>query len=144
VLSGDLSALREVVARLKGGGYKKAVFLNVSGPFHSPLMRPAAEQMKKALEGLVFSPMRVPVVSNVEAIPNRDSTKVVDLLFRQMFSPVLWEGSVRNMASAGVELFLEVGPQKVLTNLVKRILPDIPCHHVETMAEIEAVREVLS
>ena len=144
VLSGDLSALREVVERLKGEGYKKAVFLNVSGPFHSPLMKPAAEQLKKALEGPVFSPMKVPVVSNVDAAPNQESGKVVDLLFRQMFSPVLWEGSVRNMASAGVELFLEVGPQKVLTNLMKRILPDIPCHHVETMAEIEAVREVLS
>jgi [acyl-carrier-protein] S-malonyltransferase len=144
VLSGDANALKEVVERLKGDGYKKAVFLNVSGPFHSPLMRPAAEKMKEELGNVVFSSMKVPVVSNVDAIANDDNEKVQDLLFRQMFSPVHWESSIRNMASAGVEMFLEVGPQKVLTNLVKRITPDIPCYHVETMEEMEAVRSVLS
>jgi [acyl-carrier-protein] S-malonyltransferase len=61
-----------------------------------------------------------------------------------MFSPVCWEESVRCMVSQGVELFLEVGPQKVLTNMMKRIVPDVPCYHVETMAEIEAVRTVVS
>ena len=85
----------------------------------------------------------MPVVSNVDAASNQESGKVVDLLFRQMFSPVLWESSVRNMCREGIELFLEVGPQKVLTNMMKRIT-DIPCYHVETMAEIEAVRGVLS
>lgn len=144
VLSGDMNALKEVVERLKGEGYKKAVFLNVSGPFHSPLMRPAAEKLKKELAACVFSPMKVPVVSNADAIPNSDSEKEQDLLYRQMFSPVHWEGSVRNMASQGVEAFLEVGPGKVLTNLIKRTIPDLPCYHVETMEEIQAVRGVLS
>jgi [acyl-carrier-protein] S-malonyltransferase len=83
-------------------------------------------------------------VSNVDAVPNIDSEKEQDLLYRQMFSPVRWEESVRTMASQGVELFLEVGPGKVLTKLLKRIVPDIPCHHVETMEEIQAVRGVLS
>jgi [acyl-carrier-protein] S-malonyltransferase len=144
VLSGDVNALKEVVDRLRGEGYKKAVFLNVSGPFHSPLMRPAAEKMKEELGKIVFSPMRVPVFSNVDATANDDSEKVQELLFRQIFSPVHWEGSVRNMVSSGVKVFLEVGPQKVLTNLVKRITPDVPCYHVETMEEIETVRSVLS
>jgi [acyl-carrier-protein] S-malonyltransferase len=144
VLSGNTDALREVVDRLKGVGYKKAVFLNVSGPFHSPLMRPAAEKMRDELGKVVFGKMQIPVVSNVDATANDESDKAQDLLFRQMFSPVRWESSVRNMAGLGVEVFLEVGPQKVLTNLVKRITPDIPCYHVETMEEIEAVRSVLS
>ncbi len=144
VLSGDINALKEVVDRLKGDGYKKAVFLNVSGPFHSPLMRPAAEKLKSELDGCVFSPMKVPVVSNVDAVPNIDSEKEQDLLYRQMFSPVRWEESVRTMASQGVEVFLEVGPGKVLTKLLKRIIPDIPSYHVETMEEIQAVRGVLS
>jgi [acyl-carrier-protein] S-malonyltransferase len=144
VLSGDINALKEVVDRLKGDGYKKAVFLNVSGPFHSPLMRPAAEKLKSELDGCVFSPMKVPVVSNVDAVPNSDSEKEQDLLYRQMFSPVRWEECVRTMASQGVEVFLEVGPGKVLTNLLRRITPDIPCYHVETMEEIQAVRGVLS
>ncbi len=144
VLSGDVNALKEVVERLKGEGYKKAVFLNVSGPFHSPLMRPAAEKLKAELARVVFSPMKVPVVSNVDAVANDDSEKAADLLFRQMFSPVRWESCVRNMASQGVEVFLEVGPSKVLTNLMRKITPDIPCYHVETMEEIEAVRGELS
>jgi [acyl-carrier-protein] S-malonyltransferase len=144
VLSGNADALKEVVERLKGEGYKRAVFLNVSGPFHSPLMKPAAEKLKEEFSRVAFMPMRVPVVSNADALSNADDTRVADLLYRQMFSPVRWESSVRYMAAQGVEAFLEVGPQKVLTNLVKKITPDIPCYHVETMDEIEAARSVLS
>lgn len=144
VLSGDLNALKEVVEGLKGEGYKKAVFLNVSGPFHSPLMRPAAEKLKVELAKVVLSSMKVPVVSNVDGQAFDDSERAQDLLFRQMFSPVRWEECVRHMVSRGVEVFLEVGPGKVLTNLMRKITPDIPCYHVETMEEIEAVRGVLS
>jgi [acyl-carrier-protein] S-malonyltransferase len=142
VLSGNVDALKEAVEKLKGA-YKKAIFLNVSGPFHSVLMRPAAEKLKSELNGVVLDWMKAPVVANVDAAPNRDTGRVVDLLYRQMFSPVLWEESVRTMAREGVELFVEVGPQKVLTNLVKRITPDIPCLHVEEMEEIEALKGLL-
>jgi len=75
VLSGDLNALKEVVESLKGEGYKKAVFLNVSGPFHSPLMRPAAEKLKVELAKVVLSPMKVPVVSNVDGQAFDDSER---------------------------------------------------------------------
>ncbi len=142
VLSGNVNALKEVVEKLKGA-YKKAIFLNVSGPFHSALMKPAAEKLKDELNNVALSEMGAPVVANVDALPNRDAGRVVDLLYRQMFSPVLWESSVRTMAREGVELFVEVGPQKVLTNLVKRITPDIPCVHVEEMEEIEALKGLL-
>ena len=104
------------------------------------LMRPAAEKLKSELARVTLSEMKTPVVPNVDAVPNKETAKVVDLLYRQMFSPVLWENSVRTMAREGVELFVEVGPQKVLTNLVKRITPDIPCLHLEEMEEIEAVK----
>jgi [acyl-carrier-protein] S-malonyltransferase len=139
VLSGNINALKEATEKLKGA-YKKAIFLNVSGPFHSALMRPAAEKLKSELARVTLSGMKTPVVSNVDAVPNRETAKVVDLLYRQMFSPVLWENSVRTMVREGVELFVEVGPQKVLTNLVKRISPDIPCLHLEEMEEMDAVR----
>jgi [acyl-carrier-protein] S-malonyltransferase len=144
VLSGDANALKEVVERLKGEGYKKAIFLNVSGPFHSPLMRPAAEKLKEELSGVALAPMSVPVVCNVDAMPNNDVAKVPDTLYRQMFSPVQWENTIRNMIGAGIELFLEVGPQKVLTNITKRINADVPCYHVESMDEIAAVRGVVA
>jgi [acyl-carrier-protein] S-malonyltransferase len=144
VLSGDINALKEGVEKLKGvGGYKKAVFLNVSGPFHSPLMKAAAEKLKEELDKVGKGDMKAPVVSNVDAVPEKERSLIADKLYRQMFSPVLWEASVKRMAGEGVELFLEVGPQKVLTNLVKRIAPSVPCYNVETFEDMENLRSVL-
>lgn len=144
VLSGEAAALKEAVEKLKGTGYKKAVPLSVSGPFHSPLMKPAAEKLKNELSTVAFREMTCPVVSNVDAQPYSDPVKAADLLYRQMFSPVQWEACVRTMVGQGVEVFLEVGPQKVLTNMLKRIVPDVPCYHVEEMEEIEAVRSLVA
>jgi [acyl-carrier-protein] S-malonyltransferase len=143
VLSGDAEALKEAVEKSKGS-YKKAVFLNVSGPFHSPLMSKAAEKLKDELSRLARNDMEVPVVFNVDAIPGQDKNAVEDKLYRQMFSPVQWEMSVKKMAEEGVELFIEAGPQKVLTNLVKRIVPDIPCYNVESIEEIETIKGLLA
>ncbi|OPX97718.1 MAG: Malonyl CoA-acyl carrier protein transacylase [Syntrophorhabdus sp. PtaU1.Bin002] len=143
VLSGDVGALKEAVEKLKGTGYKKAVFLNVSGPFHSPLMRGAAEGLKEELKNIPTGEMTVPVVSNVDAVPEKDKDMVADKLYRQMFSPVLWDSCVRRMGKEGVECFLEVGPQKVLSNLVKRIEPAIPCYSVEGLEDMEAINDIL-
>lgn len=140
VLSGDIDALKEGVEKLKGIGYKKAVFLNVSGPFHSPLMKDAAEKLREELGRVKAGDMNVPVVSNVDAEPFTEKDKVIDKLYHQMFSPVLWESCVKRMAREGVELFLEVGPQKVLTNLIKRIEPNVPCYSVEEFEDIEVIR----
>ena len=142
VLSGDTEALQEAVEKSKGS-YKKAVFLNVSGPFHSPLMSKAAEKLKDELSKLAQNDMEIPVVFNVDATPGQDKQSVQDKLYHQMISPVQWEMSVKKMAEEGVELFIEAGPQKVLTNLIKRIVPDIPCYNVESMEEIEVVKELL-
>jgi [acyl-carrier-protein] S-malonyltransferase len=144
VLSGDMGALREAVEKLKGVGYKKAVFLNVSGPFHSPLMKDAADKLRWELKSIPAGDMTVPVVSNVDAVPEQHKDVIVDRLYRQMISPVLWESCVRRMAKEGVECFLEVGPQKVLTNLIKRIEPGIPCYSVEEFEDIEGLKDVLA
>jgi [acyl-carrier-protein] S-malonyltransferase len=144
VLSGNTEALKEAVEKLKGVGYKKAVFLNVSGPFHSPLMKEAAEKLKGELLRVKAGDMATPVVCNVDATPEQDKNAIPDKLYRQMFSPVLWERSVKEMAKRGVEMFLEVGPQKVLANLIKRIEPDISCSNVEEFGDIETLKGVLS
>jgi [acyl-carrier-protein] S-malonyltransferase len=144
VLSGDAGALKEAVERLKGTGYKKAVFLNVSGPFHSPLMQGAADRLKIELAALGHGELSVPVVFNVDATPGKDKGSVDDKLYRQMFSPVLWERCVRKMADEGVEIFIEAGPQKVLSNLVKRILPGVACVNVEKFDEIEPIKGLLA
>jgi [acyl-carrier-protein] S-malonyltransferase len=143
VLSGDAEALKEAVEKSKGS-YKKAIFLNVSGPFHSPLMRTAAERLKDELSKLTHNDMEVPVVFNVDAMPGQDKQSVEDNLYQQMLSPVQWEMSVKKMAEQGVELFIEAGPQKVLTNLIKRIVPDIPCYNIESMEEIETIKGLLA
>lgn len=143
VLSGDAGALKEAVEKLKGIGYKKAVFLNVSGPFHSPLMKDAAEKLKSELVGFPTRDLAVPVVSNVDATPCSNKEDIVDKLYRQMFSPVLWESCVKRMVVEGVDCFIEVGPQKVLSNLIKRIAPDVPCYNIEEYEDIEAIKDVL-
>jgi [acyl-carrier-protein] S-malonyltransferase len=144
VLSGNADALKDAVEKLKGVGYKKAVFLNVSGPFHSPLMKEAAERLKSELVRIPSHDMATPVVCNVDATPEQDKNAVADKLYRQMFSPVLWERSVKEMVRSGVEIFVEVGPQKVLANLIKRIEPDVPCYNVEEFGDIEALKGVLA
>ena len=144
VLSGDINALKESVEKLKGTGYRKAVFLNVSGPFHSPLMIEAAEKLKDELNKISKKDMLIPVVCNVDASPEQDKNEIQDKLYRQMFSPVLWENCVKRMVKEGIEVFLEVGPQKVLSNLIKRIAPEIPCYNVEEIEDIEALKGVIS
>lgn len=140
VLSGNAEALKEAVEKLKGTGYKKAVFLNVSGPFHSPLMQEAADRLKNELANMSHGDLSIPVVFNVDATPGEEKGAVDDKLYRQMFSPVLWEKCVRKMADEGVEIFIEAGPQKVLSNLVKRIVPGVACVNVEKFDEIETVK----
>ncbi|HBL23422.1 MAG TPA: [acyl-carrier-protein] S-malonyltransferase [Deltaproteobacteria bacterium] len=144
VLSGNAEALKEAVERLKGTGYKKAVFLNVSGPFHSPLMQEAADRLKSELADLSHGDLSIPVVFNVDATPGNEKGTVDDKLYRQMFSPVLWEKCVRKMADEGVEIFIEAGPQKVLSNLVKRIVPGVACVNVEKFDEIESVKGLIA
>lgn len=144
VLSGNAEALKEAVEKLKGTGYKKAVFLNVSGPFHSPLMQEAADRLKGELANLSHGDLSIPVVFNVDATPGKEKGMVDDKLYRQMFSPVLWEKCVRKMADEGVEIFIEAGPQKVLSNLVKRIVPGVACVNVEKFDEIESVKGLIA
>ncbi len=145
VLSGAADALKEAVERLKGtGAYKKAVFLNVSGPFHSPLMKDAADKLRIELEITSKKDMMFPVVCNVDAQPEQNKENIADKLYRQMFSPVRWEQCVKKMAEEGVEVFAEVGPQKVLTNLIRRIEPTIPCCNVEGLEGVEALKVLLA
>ena len=107
-------------------------------------MKKAADRLKDELSKLVRNDMEVPVVFNVDATPGQDKFAVQDKLYQQMFSPVQWEMSVKKMAEQDVELFIEVGPQKVLANLIKRIAPHIPCCNVESMEEIETVEGFLA
>jgi [acyl-carrier-protein] S-malonyltransferase len=129
VIAGHKAAVGRA-SELAASRKMKAIPLNVSAPFHSALMEPAARAVETALQGISIGKMRFPVVTNVEAQPNQDSARVAALLVRQIDGPVLWDQSVRFLASAGVTHALEIGPGKVLSGLVRKIDKSIVVHGV--------------
>jgi len=120
VISGHKTAVARA-ATLASERKLKAILLNVSAPFHCSLMAPAALRMKAALDAVALGALTFPVLSNVEATPNSDGSRVAPLLVRQVDSPVRWQETMLAMAEAGVTHALEVGPGKVLAGLAKRI-----------------------
>jgi [acyl-carrier-protein] S-malonyltransferase len=125
VISGHAAAVERAMAAARARGAMRAVPLQVSAPFHCSLMQPAADRMREALAEVTVGAMRVPVVSNVEAAPNQDPSRVVDLLIRQVTAPVRWEESVVRLARDGVVRGLELGAGSVLRGLCKRIAKEL-------------------
>lgn len=119
VISGVKEGVAAVAERVKEAGGKRAIALEVSGPFHSSLMKGAAEKLAEKLKTVTFSPAAVPVVANVTARPAEDG-QVQDLLTAQVYSPVLWEDSVTWLIEQGVDTFIEIGSGSVLTGLIKK------------------------
>lgn len=131
VIAGHATAVNRAIEIAKGKGYRKAMLLPVSAPFHCALMQPAAERLEAVLAGISYQKMLLPVVTNVEASANDDCGRVKELLVTQVCAPVLWEQSVNAMIQSGVQRFVEIGPGKVLSGLVKRISKDVQIANVE-------------
>jgi [acyl-carrier-protein] S-malonyltransferase len=125
VIAGHAAAVARVVERAREAGAKRAVPLPVSAPFHCALMEPAAAQLAPLLQATPFSDPRVPVYTNVDAAPVTTGAAAREALRRQVASPVRWEDEVLAMAGDGFSRYLEVGPGKVLTGLVRRIRKDL-------------------
>ncbi|AWM87503.1 ACP S-malonyltransferase [Microvirga sp. 17 mud 1-3] len=138
VVSGHKAAVERAVAIAQGKGAKRAVMLNVSAPFHSALMAPAAEAMREALAKVTVNAPAVPLVANVTAAPVTEPDAIRDGLVRQVTGTVRWRESVAFMADQGVESFVEVGSGKVLTGLVKRIAPGATGTAVGTPEDVAA------
>ena len=139
VISGDIAAVERAMTLAKEAGAKRALRLNVSGAFHSPLMRVAEDGLRSQLDAVEIGNPAFPVVSNVTAQPVTDPADARRLLVEQLTSPVRWTESVRTMVAQGVTQFVEVGPGAVLSGLVKRIEKGTPTRTVGTAAELEAV-----
>jgi len=139
VVAGHAGAVERAMELARSRGAKRALPLPVSAPFHCALMVPAGERLAEVLSGVEISPLQLPVVTNVEAAPNQDAGRVRDLLVRQVSAPVRWDESVRMMASSGVEQFIELGPGKVLSGLVKRIAKGAKPTNVEDASGIAAL-----
>ena len=125
VIAGHAAAVARVVERAREAGAKRAVPLPVSAPFHCALMEPAAARLAPLLEATAFADPRVPVYTNVDAAPVTTGAAARDALLRQVASPVRWEDEVLAMAGDGFSRYLEVGPGKVLSGLVRRIRKDL-------------------
>ena len=143
VLSGHAHAVERAREAALKAGAKRAIILKVSVPSHSPLMQGAACRLAKAMEGIDFKPMSAPVVSNVEAVPIEDHTRVPELLRRQLVSPVRWVQSIEFIKSKGITAMIEVGPGKVLTTLNKRIDKDIESLKAGEPEDLEALTGAL-
>ena len=139
VIAGHTGAVGRVIEIAKARGFRKAMLLPVSAPFHCALMQPAAERLFDTLEGVELAPLATPVVSNVEATPNCEAGRVKELLVQQVCSPVLWDASVQKMVASGVTRFVEIGPGKVLAGLVKRIEKEAQSFNVQDSAGVKAL-----
>ena len=112
VISGTKAGVEKACVQLKEAGAKRAIPLDVSGPFHSSLMKPAAEKLRAALDDVPMQEASIPVIANVNASAVTHSNDIKDLLVEQLYSPVLWEDSVRTLLELGVTHFIECGPAK--------------------------------
>lgn len=121
VIAGHTAAVERAIVLAKEQGAKRALLLPVSAPFHSTLMAPAAQRLQADLELINVTPLTCPVVSNVEAIPCQDESRVQSLLVEQVCAPVRWEESILKMKDLGVNRYVEIGPGRVLSSLIKRI-----------------------
>lgn len=138
VISGASAAIERANALAKAHGAKRALPLKVSAAFHSPLMQAAADALALAIADAEVSDARLPVVSNVSAMPIRSATDIRAELVAQVTSPVRWIASVHAMIDAGVDTFVEIGPGTVLTGLIKRIAPEARLVNISDAASLHA------
>ncbi len=135
VISGTPEAVEAVMGAVKS---KRAVKLNVSGAFHSPLMQKAAAEFQTLLDSVDFAPAQVPVLSNVDPTPATDAATLKQRLSQQMTGSVRWREISLQLAELGMEQAIEIGPGKVLTGLIKRTAPSVALVNISTLAEIPA------
>lgn len=139
VIAGHKAAVERAVDLAKQRGAKRAVMLNVSAPFHCALLRPAQDRLAVELDRVEIRDPRVPLVNNADARVVRTAAEVLDGLKRQVTAPVRWEESVRLLRTESVALFIESGPGKVLSGLVRQIDRQAECLHVEDVASLNEV-----
>lgn len=142
VIAGTRSAVDRACEALKAAGAKRALVLPVSAPFHSSLMKPAAERLKTALASVEFRAPQIPVINNVDVAVESDPARIRDALYRQAFSPVRWVETLRKMKTMGVQCVVECGPGKVLAGTVKRTddaLEGAALFDPTTLAEVRAL-----
>jgi [acyl-carrier-protein] S-malonyltransferase len=144
VIAGEVEAVQYACELAKENGAIKAVMLTVSGPFHTSMLKPAAEKLEKELENITMDNMTVPVITNVTADYIEGSENIKDTLKKQVMSPVKWEQTIRKMIEDGVDTFIEIGPGKTLCSFVKKVDRKLKTANVEDLKSLEKAVELLS
>lgn len=144
VITGEKNSVEKAAEKLKEAGAKRTIMLNVSGPFHSPLLKPAGEELKKELEQTEFHPLIIPYYTNVNAKKVEDIGETKELLKEQVSSPVRWMQSVEQMISDGVDTFVEIGPGRTLAGFLRKINRDVTVYNVASWEDVDKVAEALS
>ncbi|SEN30061.1 ACP S-malonyltransferase [Paenibacillus sp. OV219] len=139
VVSGTAAGVQGVVERGKEAGAKRVIPLEVSGPFHSSLMKPAAEKLAEVLSNVQVNDAAVPVIANVTAKPVTAAEEIRSLLTEQVYSPVLWEDSVKYLIEQGVDTFVEIGSGTVLAGLIKKIDKSVTIISINSLEALKAV-----
>lgn len=143
VIAGSKAAVERACEVLKANGAKRALPLPVSAPFHSVLMRPAAEKLRERLAGVDILPPQIPLLNNIDVLVETEVERIRDALVRQAFGPVRWVECVQAIKARGVTTVVECGPGKVLSGLVKRIDPELNGVPLFDPASLAAVKELL-
>lgn len=144
VIAGTKAGVDKACEVLKASGAKRALLLPVSAPFHSSLMKPAAEKLRAALADTVLAAPQIPVINNVDVAVEHDPAAIRDALYRQAFGAVRWVECVHALKARGVSHVVECGPGKVLAGLTKRIDPDLVGGAIHDMASLAETRELLA
>ena len=143
VIAGSKAAVDKACELLKAEGAKRALLLAVSAPFHSSLMKPAAEKLKEKLLETTFAPLQIPLINNIDVAIETDVSRIRDALYRQAFGAVRWVECMQAIKSHGISHFVECGPGKVLAALVKRIDADLTGAPLFDPASMAQVKEIL-
>jgi [acyl-carrier-protein] S-malonyltransferase len=144
VIAGSKAAVEKACEVLKANGAKRALILPVSAPFHSSLMKPAAEQLREALANIPLAQPRIPVINNIDVAIETDADRIRDALYRQAFGPVRWVECVGAIKALGIQTLVECGPGKVLAGMTKRIDADLTGVALLDPASLAEVKALLA
>ncbi len=142
VIAGSKAAVDKACEALKAAGAKRALILPVSAPFHSSLMRPAAERLREELINITMLAPQIPLLNNVDVAVEVDVLRIKDALYRQAFGAVRWVESVQAMQAQGVEAIVECGPGKVLSGMTKRIAPELPFGGIFDLVSLQDFKNI--
>jgi [acyl-carrier-protein] S-malonyltransferase len=143
VVAGQKHAVKEAMRRAEEAGAKKALSLAVSVPSHCELMKPVSKKLAELFDNIKFKPASFPIINNADARPLTNPQEIWLSLIRQLNEPLLWEESIKWMIENGVDTFIEVGPRKVLSGLIKRIDGNVRVCNVEDIKTLEETLKII-